>query len=111
MSPYLAQADFLKRFMPSFKDHSTLSASHEHKYLYTYIGTVAVLRCVLRAVGSVKLSGEVHKHDSVQHRHILVHSTYALLKPCAYMDMYPMHNSHACVLWWCQVLPVYGSSR
>lgn len=40
------QADFLKRFMPSFKDHTTLSAGHEHKYLYTYIGTVAVLRCV-----------------------------------------------------------------
>lgn len=41
---YTAVAGLLKRWMPSFKDHSTLSLSHQHKSLYNFIGRVAVLR-------------------------------------------------------------------
>ncbi|GAX80953.1 hypothetical protein CEUSTIGMA_g8388.t1 [Chlamydomonas eustigma] len=41
---YTAVADMLKRWMPSFRDHSTLSNNQQHKSLYNFIGRVAVLR-------------------------------------------------------------------
>ena len=41
---YTPVADLLKHWMPSFKDHSTLSLSHQHKSLYNFVGRVAVLR-------------------------------------------------------------------
>ena len=41
---YTMVADLLKQWMPSFKDHSSLSSAHNHKMLYNFIGRVAVLR-------------------------------------------------------------------
>lgn len=42
--PCCCQADLLKQWMPSFKDHSTLSSNQQHKSLYSFLGRVAVLR-------------------------------------------------------------------
>lgn len=41
---YTVVADLLKQWMPSFRDHSTLSDHHTHKSLYNLQGTLAVLR-------------------------------------------------------------------
>lgn len=41
---YTAVADLLKQWMPSFRDHTTLSSQQAHKSLYNFVGTLAVLR-------------------------------------------------------------------
>lgn len=43
---YTGVADLLKQMMPSFKDHSTLDDSNDHKSLYNFIGRMAVIRSV-----------------------------------------------------------------
>eukprot|EP00798_Chlamydomonas_sp_ICE-L_P021093 gene21093-27980_t len=41
---YTIVSHLLKAWMPSFKDHSMLQDSHDHKLLYNFIGRVAILR-------------------------------------------------------------------
>ena len=41
---YTAVAHLLQQWWPSFKDHSSLDASREHKSLYNFLGHVYILK-------------------------------------------------------------------